>query len=81
MLRLLAATNNQGKLSEILSLLDGFSLDIITPEKLGISLGKTNYLLRELIKKGLIKVKGFTETNGRGKLNKVQYNLTFLQFC
>jgi len=38
MLRLLAATNNQGKLSEILSLLDGFSLDIITPEKLGISL-------------------------------------------
>lgn len=38
MLPLLAATNNQGKLSEILSLLDGFSLDIITPEKLGISL-------------------------------------------
>ena len=38
MTRLLVATNNRGKLSEILSLLDGLSLDIITPEKIGITL-------------------------------------------
>src|SRR4030042_836661 len=38
MMRLLVATNNKGKLSEILSLLDGLSLDIITPEKMGITL-------------------------------------------
>ena len=37
-MRLLVATNNKGKLSEILSLLDGLSLDIITPEKMGITL-------------------------------------------
>lgn len=28
--------------------------------KLGISLGKTNYLFRELIKKGLIKARNFS---------------------
>jgi XTP/dITP diphosphohydrolase len=38
MTSLLAATNNEGKLSEILSLLNGLSLNIVTPEKLGISL-------------------------------------------
>jgi len=38
MMRLLAATNNKGKLSEILSLLDGLSLDVIIPETIGISL-------------------------------------------
>jgi EPS-associated MarR family transcriptional regulator len=42
--------------------------------KLGISLGKTNYLLQELIKKGLIKVKNFT--NNPGKLRKISYILT-----
>src|SRR4030043_823789 len=36
--RLLATTNNKGKLSEILSLLDGLSLDVILPETIGISL-------------------------------------------
>lgn len=43
-------------------------------KKLGISLGKTNYLLRELIKKGLIKGESFS-TNP-GKLRKISYLLT-----
>jgi len=38
MRRLLAATNNPGKLSEILSLLDECRLDIITLEQIGINL-------------------------------------------
>jgi len=42
--------------------------------RLGISLGKTNYLLKELIKKGFIKAKNFS-TNP-GKLKKIQYYLT-----
>ena len=42
--------------------------------KLGVSLGKINYLLKELIKKGLIEVKNFS--NNPGKLNKIQYHLT-----
>jgi EPS-associated MarR family transcriptional regulator len=41
---------------------------------LGISLGKTNYLLKELIKKGFIEAKNFTD--GNGKLRKIQYLLT-----
>ena len=43
-------------------------------EKLGISLGKTNYLLRELIRKGIIKGESFS-TNP-GKLSKISYLLT-----
>lgn len=42
--------------------------------KLGISLGKTNYLLRELTKKGLIKIKNFSRNPG--KLKKIGYILT-----
>ncbi len=42
--------------------------------KLSISLGKVNYLLKELTKKGLIEVKNFTDSPG--KLNKLQYYLT-----
>jgi EPS-associated MarR family transcriptional regulator len=42
--------------------------------KLGISLGKTNYLLRELIKKGWIKAKIFSHR--KGKLKRLTYNLT-----
>ena len=42
--------------------------------KLGISLGKTNYLLRALIKKGFIEVHNFSDNNG--KLKKIQYLLT-----
>jgi len=41
MMLLFVATNNRGKLSEILSLLDGLSLEIITPKKLGITLDVT----------------------------------------
>lgn len=39
--------------------------------KLGISLGKTNYLIKELIKKGFIKVRNFT--GNPGKLKKIHY--------
>ncbi|MDD5560640.1 MAG: MarR family EPS-associated transcriptional regulator [Candidatus Omnitrophica bacterium] len=42
--------------------------------KLTISLGKVNYLLKELIKKGLVEVKNFTDNPG--KLSKIQYHLT-----
>jgi EPS-associated MarR family transcriptional regulator len=41
---------------------------------LNISLGKTNYLLRELILRGLVKAKNFT--NNPGKLKKIRYILT-----
>ena len=43
-------------------------------KKLGISLGKTNYLLKELIQKGIIKGESFS-TNP-GKLRKISYLLT-----
>ena len=46
----------------------------ILSSKLGISLGKTNYLLKELIKKGFIKVKNFS--NSPSKLKKIKYILT-----
>jgi len=42
--------------------------------RLNISLGKTNYLLRELILKGFIKAKNFTGNSG--KLRKIHYFLT-----
>ena len=41
---------------------------------LGISLGKTNYLIKELAKKGLVKVKNFSKANH--KLNRISYILT-----
>ena len=41
---------------------------------LGISLGKTNYLIKELIKGGLIKITNFAK--GEQKLKKVGYVLT-----
>lgn len=43
-------------------------------KKLGISLGKTNYLLKELIAKGLIKGESFSANPG--KLKKISYLLT-----
>lgn len=46
----------------------------VVSRKLGISLGKTNYLLRELIRKGLIKAKHFTDNPE--KLKKIKYLLT-----
>ena len=42
--------------------------------RLNISLGKTNYLLKELIKKGFIKAQNFSHNSG--KLQKVNYLLT-----
>lgn len=42
--------------------------------KLSISLGKINYLIKELIKKGFIEAKNFS-TNP-GKLTKLHYHLT-----
>lgn len=43
-------------------------------KKLGISLGKTNYLLKELIKKGIIKGESFSANPGR--LKKISYLIT-----
>ncbi len=42
--------------------------------RLNISLGKTNYLLKELIKKGFVKAHNFSHNSG--KLQKVNYLLT-----
>jgi len=42
--------------------------------RLNISLGKTNYLLRELILRGLVKARDFTDNPG--KLKKIRYILT-----
>ena len=43
-------------------------------QRLNISLGKTNYLLKELVKKGFIKVVGFSQKPEKAK--KVRYILT-----
>lgn len=43
-------------------------------DKLGISLGKINYLLRMLIQKGLIKAESFSAHSG--KLKKISYLVT-----
>ncbi|MEW5758344.1 MAG: MarR family EPS-associated transcriptional regulator [Candidatus Omnitrophota bacterium] len=43
-------------------------------EYLNISLGKTNYLLKALTQRGLVKIKNFTSR--KGKLNKLRYILT-----
>ena len=42
--------------------------------QLNISLGKTNYMLKTLAHKGLVKIKNFT--TGSRKINKVKYILT-----
>ena len=46
----------------------------ILSNRLNISLGKTNYLLKELVKKGFIKAHDFS--HNLGKLRKVNYLLT-----
>lgn len=46
----------------------------VLSKKLSISLGKTNYLLNALIKKGLIKAKNFSDNPG--KMQKIHYYLT-----
>ena len=43
-------------------------------KNLDISLGKTNYLIKQLIKKGVVKMKNFSYSPG--KLGKVKYILT-----
>lgn len=43
-------------------------------QKLNISLGKTNYLLKELIKKGIVKIKSFSKNPKKAK--KLKYILT-----
>jgi EPS-associated MarR family transcriptional regulator len=42
--------------------------------QLGISLGKTNYLLKELIKVGLLEIKNFVIRDQ--KIQKIKYHLT-----
>ena len=46
----------------------------ILSNRLNISLGKTNYLLKELIKKGFIKARDFSHNSD--KLKKANYLLT-----
>lgn len=46
----------------------------VLSEKLNVSLGKTNYLLRELAKKGTIKISNFSKTHRKAK--KIRYILT-----
>jgi EPS-associated MarR family transcriptional regulator len=43
-------------------------------QRLGFSLGKTNYLLKELTRKGLVKIKNFSRKNH--KLKRISYILT-----
>jgi len=42
--------------------------------KLNVSLGKTNYLIKQFIKTGMLKVRNFSENPG--KIKKVKYILT-----
>jgi len=43
-------------------------------KEIGISLGKTNYLVRELAKKGLVKIGNFSKKDH--KLKRISYMLT-----
>lgn len=46
-------------------------------DRLGISVGKANYLLKALVGKGLVKLENFQQTQGvKAKLTKVSYLLT-----
>ena len=44
-------------------------------QKLDISLGKTNYLLKELVKKGIVKMASFSR-NPKKRIKKLKYILT-----
>ncbi len=46
----------------------------VLSQKLNISLGKTNYLLRELTKKGIVKMRSFSRSTKKAK--KLRYILT-----
>ena len=61
------------KVLKLLSSSDSFTQRDLS-EQIGFSLGKTNYLLKALIKRGLISVKNFSDQSG--KLGKVRYILT-----
>lgn len=61
------------KILRILSSNDGLTQRNLSVH-LGISLGKTNYLVKALAQKGLIKIRNFTQ-HGE-KLKKVKYMLT-----
>jgi EPS-associated MarR family transcriptional regulator len=69
----------QSQKEEILHIIKAIETDPKVTQRtisgnIGISLGKTNYLLRELILKGFIKAKNFTDKPG--KLKKIHYFLT-----
>lgn len=71
--------NEQPKKEETLFIFKELDVNPNTTQRelsshLNISLGKTNYLLRELILKGFIKAKNFSANPG--KLKKIQYYLT-----
>jgi len=53
---------------------DSSATQRILSAKIGISLGKTNYLLKKLIQKGLIKAKSFSSKPY--KIKKINYMLT-----
>ena len=61
------------KILRILSSRDTFSQRDLSGH-LNMSLGKTNYLLKSLIKKGFIKIRNFAK--GERKMKKVKYILT-----
>ena len=44
--------------------------------RLDVSLGKVNYLLNALIKRGFLSIKNFSKNEGKVKLRRVKYNLT-----
>lgn len=46
----------------------------ILSQNLNISLGKTNYLLRSLVKKGVVKIRSFSKSKRKAK--KLRYILT-----
>lgn len=69
----------QSPKEEVLSIIKEIETDPTATQrtvskKLGISLGKTNYLLKALIKKDVIKTRNFL--NNPGKLRKISYILT-----
>ena len=45
-------------------------------KKLDMSLGKINYLLNALIKRGMLKIKSFSKKPGKLKIKRVHYILT-----
>jgi XTP/dITP diphosphohydrolase len=63
MRRLLAATNNRGKLSEIIALLDGLHLEIVSPRDLRIDLHVEEYA-STYDENALLKARAFARQSG-----------------